>query len=74
MKRVFDARAASQGAAGVCIATGLVLGGLMVLLELGESRVAWGAFLILCGASVAIGMRCFGFRMVSDEEEERDSG
>jgi uncharacterized RDD family membrane protein YckC len=71
MKRRFDSKAASQGAAGVLLATGLILGGLMVLFRLGESTLAWGAYLVLCGASVALGMRWFGLRAVSDDDEKQ---
>jgi hypothetical protein len=72
MKRLFDPKAAAQGGAGVLIATALVLGGLMVLLELGESRVAWGVYLVLCGMSVAFGMSWFGLRTVTDDDKKQD--
>lgn len=70
MKRTFDTTAAAQGGAGVTLATALILLGVMFLLDLAESRLAWGVFLILCGLSFIIGMRWFGMKELSEEERD----
>ena len=70
MKRHFDTKAAAQGGAGVALAAASILGGIIVLLGIWESRITWGIFLILCGISFVLGMKWFGYKTVSEKNKD----
>ena len=63
----FNATAATHGGLGTALSTAFVLLGVMLLLDLMESKIAWGLYSILCGGAFALGMVKLG-RCPGDKE------
>lgn len=68
MKKQFNIKAAIWGGLAALLATVLIVSGLIIFHDI-EGPRAKGSALILCGVSFILGMACFGWKKVSEKDE-----
>ena len=74
VKKQFDIKAAIWGGVAALFPTWLILFGLILLGDVWVlvdfwAASTWGIVLILCGVSFILGMVCFGWKKVSEKDE-----